>query len=183
MVGVPWSNEVNRKGLTLFEMLIALLITSLLSGTITFIFVSLLKGWDYQSRRLDVKLETSRSLDTVIHDLKETLSITTAENRNITIWFRDTDLDGVQDAGEVVTFSWDGVSGSSLTRTQVTSKIIANYITNFQLNYFDEDNEELPSPVNPQSERDEIKLITVTIASSKGSETVTLRSNAKLRNR
>lgn len=174
---------MNRKGLTLFEMLVSLLIISVLSGTITFIFVSLLKGWDYQNRRLDVKLEVSCALDTVMYNLKEALSVNTAQNRTITIWFRDTDLDGTQDIGEIVTFSWDGVSGSSLTRTQVTSKIIANYITNFQLNYFDSNGIELPNPVNPQSERDRIKLISVTIASSRGSETVSLRSDVKLRNR
>jgi len=174
---------MGKRGITLVELLIALFIISALSGTIAFIFVSLLKTWDSQNKRFGARLESSIALDTLIHDLRETLSVTDAQNRTISIWFRDADLDGNQDSNEVVTFNWDGVSGSSLTRTQTISKMIANNISNFQLNYFDSNDIELPSPITLQSERDKIKLITITISSSKDAETLTFRSNAKLRNR
>ncbi len=115
-------------------------------------------------------IESTRAMDRMEEEIRNSLGIQTAGTRTLTYWMTDTNGDGTFESNEIVTYSWDGTAGGKILRTcNSTAETLAKNVTNFNLSY---DSAVLAN----------ITMVTIDITVAAGSSFSTLESTVNLRN-
>ena len=158
-----------KRGITLIELMISMAVLSVIMGVIFSIYMVSIKIYTAEGGAAALRQDAEGAMYSMVEDFRLTKEITAASDLDITVWV-DSDLDEVQDADELITYSHSGVSGDPLVRTQnaeTTNKLYG--VTDFELTY--------DSVVVAN-----IRLITIDVSAELGDETINLTSKVKPRN-
>ncbi len=167
-------------GFTILEMSLSLIGFSILIGVTVFPFVVVLKETESTLARNDLREDAILAVERLSRDLNEAHEITSAQARSITLWWQDTNGNGVRDANELITFSWDGVVGNPFIRSSVD---IAFHVNSFSLSYRDVNNSVLtPAPDLTLIQRDSIRRVEAQLTLSDQSEQMTVVTAVMPRN-
>jgi type II secretory pathway pseudopilin PulG len=160
---------INKKGITIIELLIAMSLLALLLGMVVGVYLIGANVFSSESSRSDVRQDAFSAMHTVVEKLREAKSITSASNTSVTFWV-DGDWDGIIDGGETYVISWSGSIGAPLVMTAggVAHNILEG-VQHFNLSY---DSAVVAS----------IRHITITIETLQNEESIMLRSSVKPRN-
>ncbi len=128
-----------------------------------------------QSTRSNIKGETGRAMASMATELRQAASVTSATVTSLTVTF-DTDGNGADDS---VQYTWAGSSGNPLNRISggVTTPLVSS-VSSLAFSYYDSSNSLLTFPVALS----QVKSAGVTLTSTSGDESFTIRSQVSLRN-
>lgn len=162
-------------GFTLLELLLAILMMSALILALWAVYKANFGAFYSQVTRSNIKGESGRALATVGNEIRQAVSLTTAAATNLVLAY-DTDGDGDDDS---VQFTWAGVSGNPLNRVSggATTPLVSS-VSSLAFAYYNSSNVLLTFPVTLS----EVKSVLITLASTSGDETFTVRSQVSLRN-
>ncbi len=166
-----------RSGLTLIELLIAMLLFSAIIGATILMLTTGLKIWNSNKDRLDIRQNGSLAMEKMVRYLGLTHTITAATTSSIT-FAADVDNNGTD---ETVTIAYN--SGNKRMNITIggTTTILTPDAQSFSLSYY-QSNTQVPfTPVTP-ADRDSICIVKISLTMNKGNDTVTLSSSAFCRN-
>ena len=167
-------------GFTLLEMILAAMAFSILMSVTVVPFVVILKETQSTLTRNAIRQDAVLAIERFSRDLNEAREITSAQTSSITLWWQDTDSDGVRDADELITFSWDGTAGNPFIRSSVN---IALNVNNFTLSYRDVNNAVLtPAPDLTLIQRDSLRRVEMSLTLSDQNEQITVVTAVTPRN-
>lgn len=152
-------------GFTLLEMMIVIGLLVVLLGAVTMTFVTGLNVEDISLTAGAVRNEASRSLSVISEELKQATKVTAADIHTVTF---QADVDG-DSAIETISYSWSGVPGDDLVRTQGPGPtILARGVQDASFQYYDSSNVALgpPFPVAATA----VRLVEVTLKLGKEKE-------------
>ena len=167
-----------RRGTTLIELIIVIVLFSMLAGFISWTFVAGLQVWDSGINRSNVRQDASLAMEKMVRELAQASLITAAQVDGIT-FVADLDDDG---SNETITLD---VSSNNLRRAEGSlSTILASNVQSFDLSYRNLDNKLMvvPEDTSGPDERDKIRVIIISLTMNKGDETITLSSSVYARN-
>jgi prepilin-type N-terminal cleavage/methylation domain-containing protein len=171
----------SRRGLTLIEVLVTLGLISVLIVAVTLIALTLFRSWPVELSHTDQRLATSNALERMLKELRSALDISAVDDKQITVWHDEND-NGLRDwPAEGLTFSWSGVVGENLYRTQgtETSQVLLANTTQFVITCFDQNNMALSYPITDLTL---IRSLGIELSSVIDDETVKQRFRVKVRN-
>lgn len=165
----------NKKGFTLIELTIVIVLFIILSIALFWTFVAGLKIWNSGKNRSDIRQGGNWAIERMVRELSQAYSIRNADGDEITFW---ADSDG----DDEVTFN---VDDNELIRTAGSAEtILTPYVDTLTLSYRDINNNlmTLPQDTASQSKRDNIRVIIMSLTLNAGDDTVTLSSSIYTRN-
>lgn len=169
-----------RKGFTLIELIIAVLFFVILTGAAVGIFTAVLKTWASGTDAAEIRRNGGMAIEKMVRDLSQASRITIADFTNAISFKADVNHDGNDQ-----TITFDTTNGTDLVRTIDDQPItISPDVQTFTLAYRDSDNSpmSIPSDVASQENRDRIRIIVISLAMSRGDETLFLSSSVYVRN-
>lgn len=173
----------SRRGLSLIEVLITLGLISVLIAAVTLIALNIFRSWPGQSDHSDQRLLAYNAAERMLKDLRGSLEILAVTPNQISLWLdiNDNGLKPVPDTAERATFSWSGVSGASLYRTQGAnpSQVLLSGVTNFSITCFGQNNSTLIYPI---ADLKLIRALEVELSSQIDDEVISQRFRVKVRN-
>lgn len=161
-------------GLTLIELLITLVLMFALVGVLWGVFNTGLTTTVTESLRSSIKGESGRGMITLGNELRQALSVTTAQATDIT-FTADTDDNG---AAESIQYTWGGTAGNPLNRVTTTTFPLVNSVNTMSFSYYDSNNNLLTFPVTAS----QVRVVGVDITVTSADETFRTRSQYRLRN-
>lgn len=162
-----------KRGLTLIELLISILLISVMLGAVWIIYSTGYKVYYGQLSREDLKSETSYAFMAMTSELHQALSVTAATATSIT-FTADIASSG---AAETIQYTWSGVSGAPLDRVVgAETKALIRSATNITFTYYGTNNTLLAFPVTLS----QIHLVLIDATSAKGDESFHLRTKVYL---
>ncbi len=164
----------SRTGLTLIELLITLVLMFALVGVLWGVFNTGLTTTVTESLRSSIKGESGRGIIRMGNELRQALSVTTAQATNLT-FTADTDNDGV---AESIQYTWGGTAGNPLNRVASTTFPLVNSVNSLAFSYYDSNNNLLSFPVTAS----QVRVVGVNITAKSQDETFQTRSEYRLRN-
>jgi len=167
-----------KKGFTLFELIIVVLLVSILVGVVGFSFSVGLRSWNSGRKRVEITEEASLAVARMGRELRQASEFITAKTSEVTF---EADLDG--DASvETITFKVRQ-NADELERTEGgTVVVLARDVDTFTLGYYlESDNDNLLSSATGP-ELDQIRVVVITLTLTKGDETISFTSSAYTRN-
>ena len=175
-----------RFGLTLIELLTAILLFSAIALAATLMLTTGLKTWSSNQSSLDVRQNGNLAMEKMVRCLELASNITAATTDSIT-FAADIDNNGTN---ETVTIAFDAVNKRINITTEGITTILTPDAQSFSLSYYQSDTQTsygaIPQPsFTPvdQYDRNRIATIKISLTMNKGSDTVTLSSSAFCRNR
>ena len=164
-----------KKGITLIELIIVIVLLSILVGFVSWVFVVGLRSWSSGKDRADIRQSSNLALERMVRELSQASSFTIAQAGQVK-FVADLDDDGTD---ETVTFS---VSNSELfSDTDGTATVLAPDVQAFGLLYRDLNNVIMTFPISG-GDRDNIRVIIISLTLNKADETINLSSSAYARN-
>ncbi len=131
-------------GFTLIEAMIAM---AMIGVVIVVIFISYIVSSRIFSEEMEAGgtlLEATKSLDTITSELRQSREILSAQEQNITFWWKDINSNSSREANETITYSWSGREGDPTLRIIGSDvRALANDVKNFSLTY--------DNPANPKT--------------------------------
>ncbi|MFC1631517.1 prepilin-type N-terminal cleavage/methylation domain-containing protein [Candidatus Omnitrophota bacterium] len=167
-----------KKGVTLIELIIVVVLFVILVGFIMQGFLVGLKNWGSGINRAQIRQDANLGMNWMVRELGQASSITTAAADEIEVAV-DLDDDGTD---ETVNFA---VSSNQLMRTvDSTATILSANVATFTLAYRDLDDNpmSLPADTSSQGKRDDIRVVIITLAMNNVDESLTLSSSVYVRN-
>jgi prepilin-type N-terminal cleavage/methylation domain-containing protein len=153
------------KGLTLIELLLSMMIASLLMALLVSAYLLGLRLFTAETRSADIFWDGQRAAEIMSGEIREGVSITSAETSRLQFWWRDLDRDNTSEASETVTYY---LSGRSLIRRLGSDeRKLAGNLTSLLFAY----------DTNPQP-----KLITLILTLSTEGRTATIETKVRSRN-
>jgi len=126
----------NKNAITILELLITLMITTLVMGLLVVVFIA---GSNVYNEEISESLalsEANKAINSLKNDLRSCLEITSASSNSITFWAEDFNNNGTKEASELFSYSWSGVANDPLIKTENgQSYMVAKNLKNFQLTY------------------------------------------------
>ncbi|UCD15790.1 MAG: hypothetical protein JSV34_01715 [Candidatus Omnitrophota bacterium] len=169
-----------KSGFTLTDLLLSIILFSILIGAVGFTFVVILRQLRSTDIRSNLRIDALTAVQRLTRELNDAREITSAQDKSVSFWWQDTDSDNVRDAGELVTFSWDGTAGTSLKRDGVN---LAFNVESFGIDYRNLNNARLiPSPDLSIVQRDSIRRLDIQLKTSDEDEEITLLTSVIPRN-
>jgi prepilin-type N-terminal cleavage/methylation domain-containing protein len=164
-----------KKGFTLIELVIVLVLFSILAGFILWVFSAGLKAWNFDMDRSNLRESGNLAIETMARELSQAHSIRSAAAAEITFW---ADAAGAEE----VTFS--AVSGELIRTDNAGARVLAHNVQTLGLLYRDTDDNPMavPRSVRKQSGRDNIRVVIMSVTLNDGDETIRLSSSVYLRN-
>lgn len=164
-----------RKGMTLIELIIAIMLVAILAGALTLPLITQLKVWVSGMNRSNLIQGSSIALQTMSRYISQAVSITAATAGAIT-FTADINDDSID---ETVTFD---TSGTNLQKTiDASTAVLAPNAQTLSFVYRNASDVAFV-PAN-QTDRDAIRVITVTLTMSLANETLTESTSVRCRNR
>ncbi len=153
--------------------MISVVLVSILLAFILLVYSVGAKTFYSQWTRSGIKGEAGRVLINAFKELRYASSVTDSQEESIT-FTADIDDDG---ADETIQYIWSGVAGEPLNRIAGTTLAVIGSVDDFDISYYDSDNDLLSFPVTPSS----VKAVSLEVTVGEGDETFKLRSKADLR--
>ena len=166
-----------RKGLTLIELLVVVTLLSVLAGVVSQVFLLGLKVWSTDWNRTEIRQKAALGLERMTRELGQAGSITTARANRIR-FSADVDNDG---SDETVTFRFYPARDEIRRTVDGTAMVMTPYIQAFALSYYRANTGTDFTP-SSQADRDDIRVIGISLTLNKGDETITLSSSIYPRN-
>lgn len=166
-----------KKGLTLIEVLIVMALVSIMVAVGVAVFLTALNVWIPGLNRTDVKEGSGLAMETMVRDLSQASTITAAGTDNITF---ASDVDG-DSTDETVTFALDAVNNKLNRTVDGNTTVLAPNVQAFTLTYCRAETETAFTP-GSQADRDDIRIITISLSLSNAGETAALSSSVYARN-
>lgn len=163
-----------ERALTLIELMITMALMFALVGVLWGIFNTGFTTAVTESLRSSIKGESGRGIITLGSELRQALSVTTAQAANIT-FTADTDDDG---AAESIQYIWAGAAGNPLNRVAATTFPLVNSVSTVSFSYYDSNNNLLAFPVTAS----QVRVVGIDITVTNENETFRTRSQVRLRN-
>ena len=161
---------MNKKALTLIELLMVMLMLFLVMGTLITAFLAGASVFNTELNMTDVMIEANRGMDLASRELRNSLEITSATSTSISFWGEDINSNGTKESAEVISYAWDGTANGELVRTAGgTPSAISRNVNGFELSY------NSPSVSS-------IDEVTIKLTIARGAEYATLESTVKPRN-
>jgi prepilin-type N-terminal cleavage/methylation domain-containing protein len=169
---------VRAAGLTLMELLIALVLVGILLGAVGMVYDVSMRAFTSQWKRSGIKGEVGRALGTIGHDLRQADSLLSAQATSLS-FAADTDNDGIE---ETIRVSWSGAPGAPLDKAFLSGAPTATVplvaaVQSAAFAYYDADNNLLSFPVSLA----QVKSVSSDLIAVDGEEVFHLRSRATLR--
>jgi len=164
-----------RKGFTLIELIIVIILFIIIVGFAGWSFVVGLRTWASGMNRTEIRQDSALAMERMVRELSQAKLITIAQVDTVK-FAADADDDG---ADETITF--DTLTGNLNRTVKDTITVLARNVNSFQLAYYDLNDVLLDFPVLG-ADRDNIRVITITLTMNKADETLTLSSGAYARN-
>ena len=173
----------NKKAMTLIELLASMAILAIILLPMYNILLVALRSWELTDDQAEATQNARVAMERISTEIRQTKTIYVADTREYYFW-TDRNRDTVEDTDEQIRYLWSGTPGGLLTRTQGTgaTESIAEYVQNFQIEYRDQDNIILSTPVSPQTQRDTIRLTTINLTIKKDEQTMEMRVSLYPRN-
>jgi len=150
-------------------------LVAILAGVVSFTFAVGLKTWGSGRNRAEIRQDGNLAMERMVRELSQASGFTIARDDKVKF---SADLD---EDGEVESITFD-TSEDNLNRTvEDVAVCLARNVETFHLAYYDLNNDLLEPPVAP-SERDNIRVITITLTMNKVDETISLSSSVYARN-
>ncbi len=164
-----------KKGITLIELIIVIILFILLSGFFLWTFSVGLKMWDSGRRRAEIRQSGALAIERMVRELSQASSFTIAQAEQVKF---DADLDN-DGSDETVTLS---ISGSELMwEAGAAEMVLASSVQNLAFSYRDLNNTAMAFPITG-NERDDIRVVIIALTLSDEDETVILSSGVYTRN-
>jgi len=170
-----------KKGFTLVELLITVVLFSVLAAVVSWVFMVGLRTWDSGKERADIRQNAGLAMERMMRELSLTSEITRARSDEIRF---EADLDQDEQVEKII---FDVNKDNDLERTEnITGPnpvvIMARDVQNFTLGYYlESDNENLLSSV-AKNAMDDIRVVVIALTLSKGEETISLSTSVYVRN-
>lgn len=166
---------MEKNGFTLIELIIVTALIGILTGVIALIFAVGLKTWSSGMGRANLRQDGNLAIEIMVRELSQAKSFTTAQSSQVK-FDADIDDDGID---EQITFA---ISGANLTRTvDGTAAVLISNLQAFDLLYRDLNDVSMAFPITG-GDRDNIRIIIMSLILNKGDETFTLSSSVYARN-
>lgn len=167
-----------KRGLTLIELIIVIVLFSILAVSVSWGFVVGLTSWSSGLNRADLRQDGNWAIEIMVREISQASIITAADSDNIT-FVADVDDDGTN---ETVTFD---ISNNNLNRTVGSiATVLTSNVQTLDLSYRNIVNKlmTLPEDTSAQDERDKIRVIIISLTLNNVDETLTLSSSVYARN-
>lgn len=167
-----------KKGITLIELIIVIVVLSIIAGFMSWTFVAGLRLWNSSKNRADIRQSGNLAMERMVRELSQASSFTIAQAGQVK-FDADVDNDGTD---ETVTFS---TSDSELIRkVDGTETVLTPNVQTFGLSYRDLNDVIMPFPITggPGGDRDNIRVVIISLTLDKADETVSLSSGVYARN-
>lgn len=174
-----------RQGLTLIEMMLSCVMLAVFTPAFTFAFFIVLKNWNFQRQRLDLRESAIWALENFSRDLHQARSVSLAQANRITFttsFYEAIDYNRLLRAG-----TWQLMRTRTLSTSPpvTTTASVAKNVSSFLLQYYDSAGRLIPTPV-PPIQLANIRLVRVTLSIQSTLlntvETITLRTQVRPRN-
>lgn len=165
------------KGVTLIELIIVMALVSILASAVSFAFAVGLKVWSSGRSRAEIRQDGNLAMERMVRELSQASRITIADATKEKVKF-SADLD--QD-GEIESITFNTIENNLNRTVEDIAVVLARNVETFRLTYYDLNNNLLEAPMAP-AERDNIRVITITLTMNKVDETIILSSSVYVRN-
>ena len=172
-------HRANSEGFTILELFIVITLLGLFLAAVQESLITGLRATHTADNREAVRRELANALDQFVRDVSQAQDVDDADllDGSNTGQFQF-DTPSVSN----VEYSYDASADTlSYDDANVSQRIIARYVTSFDLTYVDNTGATLSEPVAGSSE-DNIRVVQVTATATIGDETLTLSDAAYLRN-
>ena len=137
----------------MIELIIALSITVFVMVVLVYSYVAAVDVFRGEMDTTDIEIESSRAMEIMSREIRELNEIHSAAGSSVTFWGKDLNMNGTQEANEIITYSWDGTPGGDLVRTAASAqKPIARHVNSFAVTY--------DSPTVSSVKKIDIKIVT-----------------------
>ncbi len=158
-------SQASNKGFTIFELILAMSISIIMIAMIVSIYSISLRLFSQVLSRSDVFWNGQLAMNRMTTEIRESLMVTDPGAGNISFWWKDFNLNGTSESGEIVTYS---LSGNNLIRSSGgASQNIAGGVSFLGFDY----------NITPRP-----RLVTITLRLNSANEAATIESKAKVRN-
>lgn len=161
------------RGLTLFELITAMALVSILLTAVWVVYDSGFKVFYSQEKRSTIKGEVSRLLMVLSRELRQASSLTAAQQTALSFNL-NIDNNGLD---EPIQYSWSGVTAAALQRISTYTVSVVPSVKSLTFSYYDANNNILSFPVTVS----QVWLVAIDITAQSADETFRLRSKTRLR--
>lgn len=166
---------MKKRGFTLIEVVIVMALFAILVGSTLWLFVSGLRVWGVGRDRSEIRQLGNSALERMVRDLSQANSFTIAQANQVK-FSADVDDDA---SDETIAFALS--NGNLAATVDGTETILALNVDNFALAYLDLNNAAMNFPITG-SDRDDIRVVTISLTLKRADETLNLSSSVYARN-
>ncbi|MBI4598515.1 MAG: prepilin-type N-terminal cleavage/methylation domain-containing protein [Candidatus Omnitrophica bacterium] len=160
-------------GFTLMEVLIVTVLFAIFMGAVYETSIVGLRAANSADEREDLRTQMTRALDQMTREMASSYNVDVAQDQRFQFDARDIDGDGSNDTNiNYVVTSGDLLRGSTLLIRDLSS---------LDFDYVDADGDSMSTPV-ASGDRDEVRVVQITMTAVKDQETISLTAAAYLRN-
>lgn len=160
----------NKSGVTLIELVISLALLTILLTSIFLVYNVGVQIFLLGEKRSELRVDVERAMALMVDEILSARGITSASDRSVTLWI-DEDVDQQMDSPELITYSFSGITGEALVRNDESGdRNLLRGVSDFSLTY---DSEVV----------DTIHLVDFSLSATKGTESFTVATAVKLRNK
>ena len=166
---------MKKTGFTLIELVIVIVFFTIFSGAAFWTFAAGLRAWGSGRDRTYIRQDASLAIERMVRELSRAKGFTIAQAAQVK-FAADIDND---DSDESVTFA---VNDGSLERTvDGTTTVLTSRLKTLELSYRDLNDTVMAFPITG-NDRDNIRVVVISLTLDEGAETFELSSGAYVRN-
>lgn len=160
---------MQRRAVTLIELIIALSIMSIVSMAVFLFFDVGYKVFDRSHFRAELRTDLAKAIDRIETSLHQARGLTSATNHSLVYWI-DENGNEVENSGESRNIIFSGATGEALVFSDSDGDtILIDQVLDFTLTY-------------DSALVDTIRLIGISVRASRGNEIITVRTKVRPRN-
>lgn len=165
------------RGVSLLELLLVITLLGLFMGAVYETVIVGLRVVNAADERETIRMQLANAMDRLTREASLASSVSSASDQRFQF---DADLDG--DGATETGINYQ-LQGSSLNWSYGGSTVtLVAGVTAIDFAYLDQNGVTMSAPVTPQSERDKIRVVQVSLTATKDTETISIAGAACLRN-